>query len=73
MGVRGRRKSQYFSNIKVRVGWRWGCCCYGLMMVGGVGVVVVVVVCRNGVVVGVVVVERSVRRGYCDGGGRFGD
>ena len=41
---RGRRKSQYFSNIKVRVGWRWGCCCYGLMLVGGVGVVVVVVI-----------------------------
>ena len=41
---RGRRKSQYFSNIKVRVGWRWGCCCYGLMLVGGVGVVVVIVV-----------------------------
>ena len=33
-----------FSNIKVRVGWRWGCCCYGLMLVGGVGVVVVIVV-----------------------------
>jgi hypothetical protein len=57
----GRRKSQYFSNTKVRVGWRWGCCCYGLMLVGGVGVVFVVVAvvvvlllswccCRRGVV-----------------------
>ena len=31
-------------NIKVRVGWRWGSCCFGLMLVGGVGVVVVAVV-----------------------------
>ena len=62
---RGRRKSQYFSNIKVRVGWRWGCYCWRCGC------------CRRhrclgrGVVL--VVVERIVRRWYCDGGGRFDD
>jgi hypothetical protein len=39
------------------------------MLVGGVGVVVVVVIG----VVDIVVVERIVRRWYCDGGGRFDD